>query len=154
MVRNRQIYNIWGLFAGSAPSYSGEMSDYNNEKFSSRSLTIFDNNLLQQIERVNSFNYQFDVEQTNISQLGTRSLVNRIVLNRPSIAFGFNYSLVDLRNEKAIGFVVNYPDITGNPIQNQEICCIKSFTGALTDSRNLYLAISPDNLDLNERLSD
>ena len=62
------------------------------------------------------------------------------------ISFNFNYWMVDIRNEKNLGFFVNYPDITGAPIYSNETCCIKNFTGWNTDSKNFYLSISYNNV--------
>lgn len=152
--RYRQIYNIWNVYAGSAPATGYHYSDYNNEGHNNPQLTIFDNNLLQQIDRINSFQYSFTTQKENITQLGNRGLTNRAIVNRPEIRINFNYWIAGVSNESKLGLVVNYPDITGHPILDSDICCISNFTGQNTDYRNIFVAVAPDNNDLNERIGD
>ena len=155
MAKTRQIYNIWSLNVSEAPATGFSYSDYNNIRHNRSDLTVFDNNLVYPIERVNSFQYSLDIQRDNVAQLGSRDLIRRPIVNRPFISCSFGYYLVDIRNEKSLGFVVNYPDMTGTPILSEEICCLRNFTGAETDSRNLYLAINPSsNEDINNRISN
>lgn len=152
----RQIYNIFGLYAADAPSYSGHWSNYNGEKLNILdNPSIFDENLLKQIERVQSVNYDINIQRTPVAQLGTRGLVNRFIVNRPSINLNFDYFLAGIRNEARLGFVVNYPDITGLPILDHEICALDNFTGQSTDVRNIFIAINTgDSDDINSRIYD
>ncbi len=152
--RLRQIYNIWGVYAGPSPASGYHYADYNNVPHNNSQLTIFDTNLVQQIDRINSFSYGFNVDQTDLTQLGVRSLTDRLIVNRPAVQVNFSYWMVGVRNEARLGFAVNYPDVTGKPVFDEETCCIDNFTGQQTDYRNLFLAISPDNNDLNSSIED
>lgn len=154
MPRYRQIYNIFGLYAGRSPATGYHYFNYNNEPKNDSNLTIFDFNGLGQIDRVQSFNYGFQTSHTNLSHLGKRDLINRIIVNRPSVQVNFNYLMAGVRNEHRLGMIANFPDAAGEPTYDSEICCFKNFTGFQTDPRNLFLAIAPDNLDLNNRITD
>lgn len=154
MSRFRQIYNIWGVFAGPVPATGLHFEDYNGEGHNDTQLGIFDFNRLKQIDRVNSFVYGFDIEKVNVTQLGLRSLVDRVIVNRPTIQVSFDYALVGVRNEARLGFVVNYPDVSGNYILNEDVCCFNNFTGQNTDYRNIFVAVSPDNTDLNDNINN
>lgn len=154
MPRYRQIYNIFGVFAGSAPATGFHYLDYNGIPANNPNLTIFDTNLLKQIDRVNSLGYSIGFDETNITQLGERGLVDRIIVNRPTVNLDFAYYVAGVRNENNLGFIVNYPDITGRPIYSTEESCIKNFTGYETDSRNIFVAVAPDFEDLSNRIKD
>lgn len=154
MTRYRQIYNIWGLYASDAPATGYHYSYYDGTKHNNPQLTIFDNNLISQIDRVNSVEYGFDISRTNFTQLGVRGLIDRPITERPSVQLNFNYYSVGVRNEHRLGLIVNYLDITGSPVYDQEFCCFKNFTGQETDYRNLFVAVTPDNNDLNNRIGD
>ncbi len=153
-IRNYQKYNIWGLFAGPAPASGFHYSDYNNIGMANSNLTIFDNNLLSQIDRVNSFSYDFSVQRQDLKQFGVRSLVGRSIVERPSIKVDFSYWMVGLRNENNLGLLVNYINVTGSPVLSQDECIFNAFTGHDTDVRNLFLAVSPDNTDIDNNVGD
>lgn len=154
MSRFRQIHNIWGVYASEPPATGFCYSNYVDEKHNNSQLGFFDNNLLHQIDRIQNFNYNFSIERDNLKQLGTRGLVGRPIVNRPSIQVNFDYLMVGVRNENRLGFIVNYNDVTGRPILDREICCFSNFTGQDTDYRNLFVAVSPDQEDLANRIKD
>ena len=152
--KTRQLYNLWAVYASVPPATGFLYTDYLGEGHNNPELSLFDTNLLQQIDRVNSFNYSFNVDRTNLTQLGKRDLIDNVIVNRPSVQVGFDYWMIDVKNESRLGFAVNYPDVWGNPISNEEICFIRNFTGQQTDYRNLFVAVSPDNGDLRNRIND
>lgn len=152
--RYKQIYNIWNVCAGPAPSTGYHFADYNSNKSNNTQLGPLDTNLVQQIDRINSLQYSLEISRENLTQLGARGLIDRHIINRPEIQLNFNYWIAGVRNEDRLGFVVNYNDITGLPILSQDICCLKNFTGKQTDNRNLFVAVSPDTLDLNGRIGN
>lgn len=154
MSHTRQIYNIWSLGIGPAPSTGYHFENYNSEGINTPELTLFDSNRIKQIDRVQDFTYNFNIDRTNLSHLGQRSLIDRVIVNRPPIQVNFSYLIAGIRNEDRLGLVVNYPDVTNTPINTGEICCFKNFTGWETDARNIFLSISPDYNDLNERIGD
>lgn len=154
MTRQRQIYNIWSVYAGPTICTGFHYADYNDARHNNSNLTIFDNNLLEQLDRINAFQYGIDIERINLTQLGVRGLIDRAIVNKPSIEVSFDYWLAGIRNEDRLGLVVNYPDITGKPILDSETCILNNFTGWQTDCRNLFVAIAPDDGDINNRISD
>lgn len=154
MPRFRQIYNIWGVYVGPSPASGYHYEDYNQDGHNNSELGIFDFNRVKQIDRINSFNYSIDIERINLAQLGVRSLVERPIVNHPTVQINFNYWAIGVRNEARLGMVVNYPNITGTPVINGEISCFDNFITRDTDYRNLFVAIKPDNNDLNGSVGD
>ena len=153
-MRYRQIHNIWGLYAGPNNPTGYHYADYNGERHNNPQLSIFDENLLKDIDRVSSFRYDISVDRENFTQLGTKGLIKRAIVNLPTINFDFNYYLVGVRNEDRLGFVVNYPNITGQPILDQETSFFSNFTGWSTDCRNIFLGIAPNDIDINKNIGD
>lgn len=154
MIRYRQIYNIWGLFAGPAPATGYTYADFNLNKHNNSQLSIFDVNLTQSLDRINAFQYGFDITRNDFKQLGQRGLVDSLIVNRPSVQVNFNYWMIGIGNEIKLGMVGNYLDINGQPVLNQEVSFLHNFTGQQTDYRNLFLAVSPDNDDINNRIGN
>lgn len=154
MSRSRQIHNLWSFSAGPAPATGFHFSDYNNNLINNPNLTIFDKNLVKQLDRIQSVDYSVNVERLDLKQLGVRDLIDRPIINKPTIDLSFNYLIAGVRNEDRLGFIINHMDISGVPIYNQDTCFLNNFTGQNTDYRNLFVAIAPDNEDINERVSD
>lgn len=155
--RFRQVYNIFGVYAGPAPAFSGHWSNYNDIKFNaptSGNIGIFDNNLIRPLDRVFNLDYGFTISRENVTQLGVRGLTKRVIVNKPEIQLNFDYYIAGVRNENKLGFNVNYLDIENNPIYTEDVSCITNFTGEYTDSRNIFVAICPDNDDLDNRVYD
>ena len=151
-MRYRQIHNIWAVCVSDAPATGYCYADYNGTKHNNPNLTPFDENLLKPIDRVTAFTYGFNIDRTNITQLGVRGLIDRAIVNRPDIQVNFNYWSVGVRNESRIGLVVNYNNASGSPIFSSDQCCFNNLTGQDTDSRNVFVAVSPDNTDLNNNI--
>jgi hypothetical protein len=152
--RYRQIHNIWSVCVGPSPATGYHYSDYNNVGHNNSQLTLFDNNLVLPLDRINNFQYRLDISRENITQLGTRGLVDRKIVNRPQVQLNFGYWIAGVRNESRLGFVVNYPDPTGALFLSQETCCISNFTGRNTDYRNIFVAVSPIEMDVNSNVSN
>jgi hypothetical protein len=154
MSRFRQIYNIWGLWASEPPATGYCFSNYADQKHNNPELGLFDHNLLHQIDRIQNIGYSVSIDRTNLAQLGTRSLVGRPIVNHPNVELSLSYLIAGVRNEDRLGFVTNYQDFTGNLHLSQDTCCFQNFTGYDTDSRNVFIAISPDQSDLANRIQD
>ena len=66
-------------------------------------------NRLHSIDRVQSISYDIEVPHTDINQLNKRELVDRPIINHPTVNLSFDYLLCGTKNEARLGFDVNYP---------------------------------------------
>jgi hypothetical protein len=130
------------------------------------------NNLLKQLDRVQSFSYNYNIQRNEVKQLGTSSLVARPIITSPTISINFDYLVANVRNESRLGFFVNYP-VSGvneyNPLyaDNYNVNLIRGFTErdlaarvdlgsgnilswpmAYRDKKNLYLITAPPGEDI------
>ncbi len=150
--RYREVYNIFGVYAGSSPATGYHFEDYNQIPHNNSNLTIFDSNRIKPLDRIFNLEYGFSIDRQNITQLGTRGLTKRVIVTRPDIQLNFDYYIAGVRNENNLGLNVNYLDVENNPIYTEDICAFKNLTGYDTDGRNIFVAICPDDNDLNNRI--
>ena len=104
---SRIIYNAEGLFVGPSGhnflSYVGEAphNDYSNP--------LVTHNLVKPIDRVQTLSYDISIPHTQISQMNTRSVIGRPIINPPQVNFSFSYLVADVSNESKMGLYVNFP---------------------------------------------
>jgi hypothetical protein len=166
MSRFRQIHNLWSVGIGPSPCTGYHYSNYQGEKHNNPNLTKFDSNLIKPLNRIQSFSYDFNVGRENLMQLGQSQLVRRFNLNQPTIDLSLSYYLDGVGNERNIGLDVNYTDFSGVYVENESVVEVYSpkynsnqflftnFTGDNNDSKNLFVTISPDSEDINNRILD
>jgi len=87
MARNRVIYQSEALYV--------------SEDASSRAAAGH-----EQLQRVQSANYSFNVNRTDINQFGQMSRIDSLILENPTVSFDLSYYLGDGFNEQALGFSV------------------------------------------------
>ena len=115
--------------------------------------TVFFNNkhLLQRLERIQSFNYEFRANRNDIRELGTRGTADRPVTNSPEVHFDLGYLVGDVGNELWIG-LNPFINIAGSPLYTgYYTTCFVSGIGTdsrTLDKRNFYLAIKDTDDDL------
>ena len=110
MAQPRVIYNCQALFVGPAPE-----TDYNFYNYYDTTPTNDYSNLVQKINRLNpidriqSVSYNINVPHTDVMQLNQRGIVDRPIINYPTVDLTFNYLLCGTKNEARLGLDVNYP---------------------------------------------
>lgn len=134
MATNRIIYNVQDLFIGTPSGESPEIAGFN---------------IAKRINRVQSVNYDFNVDRTDIGIIGKTQNASRPVIQPPTVTLDFNYFLEGVTNEKRIGFNVDNQSSSSKPI------FIRDFfnTGRLLDARNIYL-VTNNSSDLDVRGQD
>lgn len=98
MGRNRVIYQSEALYV-SKEATSSSLTDH------------------EQLERVQSANYSFNITRQDINQYGHLSRLDSLVLEPPTVSVDFSYYLTDGFNERALGFFVTTPTaptVSGN----------------------------------------
>ncbi len=60
----------------------------------------------QQLERVQSANYNFSINRQDVNQFGELARIDSIIMDAPTVGLDFSYYLTDGMNERALGFYV------------------------------------------------
>lgn len=165
-MRYRQIHNLYQLAIGPSPASGYHYADYNSEKHNNPNLTQFDSNLVKPMDRVYEMSYSLNIERENLMQLGQSPLVKEIILNRPTLSLNFSYWIDGIKNDVNQGFDINRTIFSGvdgdgetftdvyTPKYSTNQFLLSNFTGNNKDSRNIFLTLSPDNEDINNRIND
>ena len=155
MAKNVITYGVQDLFFGAPlkmPRYNevgagGGSSNVAQNKFSITGYTGQKTNgandgqkfeVLQRINKVQSFNYSIDLPKENINSVG--SITNRAsyVSGPPSVNLNFSYYVDGINNEQRMGLS------TQNQIATRPTSFISGLMTKETDRKNIYLAIDND----------
>ncbi len=109
MSRNRVIYQSEALFASQKPSNK-----------STEALSETD---IEQLHRVQSANYAFNISRTDVNQYGELAAIDRVVLETPTVSLDFSYYLANFANEEALGFQV-FPKYVDDSIAESAVAKI------------------------------
>lgn len=122
MARNRVIYQSEALFVspnatgfhftGAGGAGSGDAS---NVTGAAGKHAPNKGNLVQQLTRVQSANYSFTINRTDVNEFGRLARLDALITESPTVSLDFNYYPIDGRNEELLKFVV---DGTTNAIKN------------------------------------
>lgn len=125
MSRNRTIYNAETIFVGRSPA-----TGYHQSSGASGV------NYLTQLHRIQSANYSFNVERTDINQYGQLGRIDSIILNPPTVSLDFDYLLTNVNNESGIGLTVN-----------RGVSVISGFLSEAEGDKNYFISIAPEGQD-------
>ncbi len=130
--RNRVIYQSEAVYVGPSPAsgfhfgtlgtFGGDSNDLHNS-----------NNLVKQLQRVQTANYSFNVERTDVNQFGQLAAIDRIILTNPTVSLDLSYINASLANENILGFNV----VSGNT--DSTVQSILDFMGGSGDERNYFI---------------
>ncbi len=125
MARNRVIYQSEALYVSKAAA----------------STTAADH---EQLERVQSANYNFNISRQDVNQFGQLGKIGSMVLEAPTVSVDTSYLLTDGFNERALGFYV----LTGTPhaTDNPSGSFISGFLGEGAGT-NLYITTVEEGKD-------
>tara|TARA_Y100001963_G_scaffold16775_1_gene20689 strand:+ start:2178 stop:3740 length:1563 start_codon:yes stop_codon:yes gene_type:complete len=96
-------------------------------------------NRVNQLIRVQSANYGFDIGRTDVNQFGNLAAIDRIILEQPTVNLDFTYLLTDGTNEDKLGFGIN-----------GEASAVGNFLSGIGDSRNYWVYVASEGNDANE----
>jgi len=118
MARNRVIYQSEALYV------SEDASSTTKAKH-------------EQLQRVQSANYSFNISRQDINQYGQLGRIDSVVLEAPTVSFDTSYYLGDGFNEQALGFGEDNSFGVG----------FASGHMTATSGKNLYILTSPEGVD-------
>jgi len=93
-------------------------------------------NLVTQLSRVQSINYNWAVNRQQVFQYGMQGLVDQPILQAPTAPLSFSYLLANLWNEDKLGLTVG----GGNPV-------LSGILAQQTDEKNYFVKISDEGVD-------
>ena len=118
MARNRTIYQTEAIYVSSDISSTGRQDHHT-------------------LNRIQSANYGFTFSRVDINQYGSLSRIDSMVVDAPTVEFGFSYYLTDGFNETILGLT----DSSGAGFLSGQMG---------TDSgKNFYVVTSPEGIDSN-----
>lgn len=105
------------------------------------------NNLVQQIHRVQSANYSFSINRTDVNTFGKLARIDAIALEPPTVNLDFSYYPTDGFNERNLGFHVQGANSKGYGMSK---LALNAASGHLQDDsagRNFYIITTPEGTD-------
>jgi hypothetical protein len=127
MARNRVIYQSEALYAGPSPATGNHFSAGN----------VGTNNV-NQLQRVQTCNYSFNIARTDVNQFGELAAIDRVILESPTVSLDFSYILGSLVNEDVLGFA---------PLDSFDVTCISGILNKTQDERNYFIRTTAEGAD-------
>ena len=127
--RNRVIYQSEAVYVGPSPATGFHLTSGANIAW----VGPTGNSLVNQLQRIQTANYSFNVERTDVNQFGQLAAIDRIILTNPTVSLDLSYINANLANEKILGFNV----VSGNADSTTQ--CILDFMGGSGDERNYFI---------------
>ena len=127
MARNRIIYQSEALYAGPSPATGNHFTDQQN----------LSGNLVNQLHRVQSANYSFNIARQDVNQFGELAAIDRVILESPTVSLDFSYILNSLSNEAKLGFA---------PLDGSS-SCISGILNKTQDERNYFIRTVSEGTD-------
>ena len=140
MPRNRIIYQSEAVYAGPSPATGFHFGTF-TPGIGGSTNDVSSSNLVNQLQRVQTANYSFNVDRTDVNQFGQLAAIDRVILTSPTVSLDFSYILAGLQNENDLGFTV----VSGNADSN--ISAISGFLNGTQDERNYFIRTVPEGND-------
>lgn len=145
MARNRIIYQSEALYAGPSPAtgfhYQLVDGTKTNDASANQGWANASGNLVKQLQRIQTANYSFTIDRTDVNQFGQLAAIDRVILTNPTVALDFSYINANLANENILGLTV----VSGNT--DSAISAISGFLNKTTDERNYFIRTTPEGTD-------
>lgn len=129
MARNRIIYQSEALYAGPSPATGFHLTSGANIPW----VGPTGESLVNQLQRIQTANYSFTVDRTDLNQFGQLAAIDRVILTNPTVALDFSYILANLANESTLGFTVSKSG------DSAEVSALSGFLNGTSDERNYFI---------------
>jgi hypothetical protein len=141
MPRNRIIYQSEALYAGPAPATGYHYGTLTPGIGGSNNVINASTSLVKQLQRIQSVNYSFKVDRTDVNQFGQLAAIDRVILTNPTVSLDFSYFNGNLSNENILGFTIS----SGS--SDSAISAISGFLNKTSDERNYFIRTTPEGTD-------
>tara|TARA_R110000850_G_scaffold216279_1_gene341798 strand:- start:2946 stop:4622 length:1677 start_codon:yes stop_codon:yes gene_type:complete len=174
MARENVIYNCQALYVGPAPETEYNFLNYGGGAPTNDHTDLHTKiNRLHSVDRIQSISYEISIPHTDINQLNKRGIVDRPIINPPTVNLNFDYLLCGTKNEARLGLNVNYPlfnfPFDGAPYysNNSSVSLLSGFfepnknaktrrwwqdfpENSYRDCKNIYVAVNPEGNDIDQ----
>jgi hypothetical protein len=141
MARNRIIYQSEALYAGPSPATGYHYGTFTPGQGGSSNVPNANTNLVKQLQRIQTANYSFAVDRTDVNQFGQLAAIDRVILTNPTVNLDFSYILANLANENNLGFTISQAGDT------TEVSAISGILNGTQDERNYFIRTVPEGND-------
>lgn len=141
MARNRIIYQSEALYAGPAPATGYHYGTFTPGIGGNTNVPDNNANLVKQLQRIQTANYSFTVDRTDVNQFGQLAAIDRVILTNPTVALDFSYILANLINENNLGFTI------ATAGTSNDVSAISGFLNGTQDERNYFIRTVPEGSD-------
>ena len=131
MARNRVFYQSESVFAGPDGATGVHVDLVQGDDN-----LLEENNNIKRLQRIQSANYSFTIDRTDVNQFGELAAIDRIILTSPTVSMDFSYILANMANESILGFDI---DGTNSAIAN--------ILDKSKDERNYFIKTSAEGVD-------
>ena len=141
MPRNRIIYHSEAIYAGPAPATGLHYGTFSPGIGGNSNVANESTSLVKQLQRIQTANYSFNVERTDVNQYGQLAAIDRVILNSPTVSLDFSYLLGNLSNENILGLTIS----SGS--SDSTVSAISGFLNKTSDERNYFIRTTPEGTD-------
>ena len=141
MSRNRIIYQSEAVYAGPAPATGYHYGTYTPGIGGNSNVPDQNRNLVQQLQRIQTANYSFTVDRTDVNQFGQLAAIDRVILTNPTVSLDFSYINSNLSNENDLGFTI------ASGANDSTVSAISGFLNKTSDERNYFIRTTPEGTD-------
>lgn len=127
MSRNRVIYASEVGYVGPTPS-TGQHSSSGNSGV----------NNMQQLFRIQSASYNFNLARREVNQFGEAASIDRPIIDTPTVDLDITWLLSNMANEKRVGFVVD-----------GTVSCVSGLLNKTSDDKNYFFKTVNEGVDAN-----
>lgn len=113
--------------------------------------------LVTPLERIQSANFNFSINRTDINEFGKLARIDSIAMESPTVGLDFNYYLTDGGNERKLGFNIPTSKITsrGAAAYNTGDLAVSghsALSGLIDDNEgnNYFIVVSPEGQDVDQ----
>jgi len=141
MPRNRIIYQSEALYVGPSPATGYHYGTYTPGIGGNSNVPNSSTSLTQQLQRIQTANYSFNVDRTDVNQFGQLAAIDRVILTNPTVSLDFSYINANLSNENDLGFTI------ASGQNDSAISAISGFLNKTSDERNYFIRTTPEGTD-------
>lgn len=125
MSRNRVFYQTNAVLVGPTPATGDHFSAGNTG-----------DNLVKQLIRVQSANFDASVTRTDINELGVLGAIGREIIEQPTVRLDISYYVANAVNERNLGLYVS-----------GDYTAVKDLLNKTQDEKNYFLGVAPEGVD-------
>ena len=141
MARNRIIYQSEAVYAGPSPATGYHYGTLTPGIGGNSNVPNVSTNLVKQLQRIQTANYSFTVDRTDVNQFGQLAAIDRVILTNPTVSLDFSYINSNLSNENLLGFTV------ASGSSDSTVSAISGFLNKTSDERNYFIRTTPEGTD-------